>query len=184
MVPDALAAAAAAGVLGVEPAAAASALAHATVSGGRMQVVKTADGVTIVNDAYNANPTSMAAALHASRAMAGNGRWLAVLGEMAELGPFADEEHARVGRQLAALDADGLVAVGPWGAAIGTAAVRAGLPADRVHPATDPAEAERVIRSLMRSGDVVLVKASRVVGLRKVGEALSRAAGVMEGSGA
>ena len=102
MVPDALAAAAAAGALGVEPEAAAAALGHAAVSGGRMQVVRTADGVTIVNDAYNANPTSMAAALRAARAMAGDGRWLAVLGEMAELGPFADEEHARVGEQLAA----------------------------------------------------------------------------------
>jgi UDP-N-acetylmuramoyl-tripeptide--D-alanyl-D-alanine ligase len=184
MVPDALAAAAAAGALGVEPEAAAAALGHAAVSGGRMQVVRTADGVTIVNDAYNANPTSMAAALTAVSGMAGDGRWLAVLGEMAELGPFAVEEHARTGARLAALGVDELVAVGPWGAAIGAAAVRAGVPADRVHPAADPAEAERVTRSLMRPGDVVLVKASRVVGLRKVGESLSRAAGVMEGSGA
>jgi UDP-N-acetylmuramoyl-tripeptide--D-alanyl-D-alanine ligase len=183
MVPDALAAAAAAGVLGVEPEAAAAGLGHAAVSGGRMQVLRTADGVTIVNDAYNANPTSMAAALRATRAMAGDGRWVAVLGEMAELGPFADEEHARIGEQLAALGVDELVAVGPWGAAIGTAAVRAGLRADRVHAADDPAEAERVVRSLMRAGDVVLVKASRVVGLRRIGEALGRPA-VAEGSGA
>jgi UDP-N-acetylmuramoyl-tripeptide--D-alanyl-D-alanine ligase len=183
MVPDALAAAAAAGALGVGPDAAASALGHAAVSGGRMQVVRTDDGVTIVNDAYNANPTSMSAALRAASAMAGDGRWLALLGEMAELGPFADEEHARVGAQLARLRVDELVAVGPWGAAIGTAAVGSGLAADRVHHAADPAEAERIIRSLMRPGDVVLVKASRVVGLRKVGEALSRPA-VGQGSGA
>jgi UDP-N-acetylmuramoyl-tripeptide--D-alanyl-D-alanine ligase len=183
MVPDALAAAAAAGALGVEPAAIASGLARATVSGGRMQVVRTADGVTIVNDAYNANPTSMAAALRAARTLAGDGRWLAVLGEMAELGPFGAEEHARVGEQLAALGVDELVAVGPWGEAIGTAAVGAGLDAGRVHPAADPAEAERVVRSLMLPGDVVLVKASRVVKLRKVGEALTRPA-VGQGSGA
>jgi UDP-N-acetylmuramoyl-tripeptide--D-alanyl-D-alanine ligase len=184
MVPDALAAAAAAGALGVEPEAAAAALGHAVMSGGRMQVVRTANGVTIVNDAYNANPTSMAAALTAASGMAGDGRWLAVLGEMAELGPIAVEEHARIGARLAALGVDELVAVGTWGAAIGAAAVRAGIPAGRVHPAADPAEAERVTRALMRPGDVVLVKASRVVGLRKVGEALSRAAGVMQGSGA
>jgi UDP-N-acetylmuramoyl-tripeptide--D-alanyl-D-alanine ligase len=184
MVPDALAAAAAAGALGVEPEAAADGLSRATVSGGRMQVVRTPDGVTIVNDAYNANPTSTAAALRAARTMAGDGRWVAVLGEMAELGPFAPEEHERVGRLLAELGAGALVAVGPWGRAIGAAAVDAGLPADRVHDAADPAEAERVVRELLRPGDVVLVKASRVVGLRRVAEALGHPAGTGGGSGA
>jgi UDP-N-acetylmuramoyl-tripeptide--D-alanyl-D-alanine ligase len=181
---NAAAAIAAAGTLDVAPDVAAAALSTATVSEGRMQILTAPGGAVVVNDAYNANPTSMAAALTAASGMAGGGRWLAVLGEMAELGPFAVEEHARTGAQLAALGLDELVAVGPWGAAIGAAAVRAGVPADRVHPAADPAEAERVARSLMRPGDVVLVKASRVVGLRKVGESLSRAAGVMEGSGA
>jgi UDP-N-acetylmuramoyl-tripeptide--D-alanyl-D-alanine ligase len=183
MVPNALAAAATAGALGVEPAAAAEALGHATVSGGRMQVFRTADGVTIVNDAYNANPTSMAAALRAARGMAADGRWLAVLGEMAELGPFAAAEHDQVGELLARLDVGELVAVGHWGEAMASAAVDAGLAPQRVHATAGPAEAERVIRSLMRPGDVVLVKASRVVGLRRLADALGRPAGVVEGSG-
>jgi UDP-N-acetylmuramoyl-tripeptide--D-alanyl-D-alanine ligase len=182
MVPDALAAAAAAGTLGVEPAAAAEALNDASVSGGRMQVVRTADGVTIVNDAYNANPTSTAAALRAARTMAGDGRWVAVLGEMAELGPFAAAEHERIGELLAGLDVGELVVVGPWGEAMATAAVGAGLPAGRVHPTADPSEAEAVVRSIMRPGDVVLIKASRVVGLRRIAEELGGPA-VQEVSG-
>jgi UDP-N-acetylmuramoyl-tripeptide--D-alanyl-D-alanine ligase len=182
MVPDALAAAAAAGTLGVEPAAAAEALNDASVSGGRMQVVRTADGVTIVNDAYNANPTSTAAALRAARTMAGDGRWVAVLGEMAELGRFAAAEHERIGELLAGLDVSELVVVGPWGEAMATAAVGAGLPAGRVHATADPSEAEAVVRSIMRPGDVVLIKASRVVGLRRIAEELGGPA-VQEVSG-
>jgi UDP-N-acetylmuramoyl-tripeptide--D-alanyl-D-alanine ligase len=146
-------------------------------------VFRTADGVTIVNDAYNANPTSMAAALRAARGMAADGRWLAVLGEMAELGPFAAAEHDQVGELLARLDVGELVAVGHWGEAMASAAVDAGLAPQRVHATAGPAEAERVIRSLMRPGDVVLVKASRVVGLRRLADALGRPAGVVEGSG-
>jgi UDP-N-acetylmuramoyl-tripeptide--D-alanyl-D-alanine ligase len=133
-----------------------------------------------VNDAYNANPTSTAAALRAARTMAGDGRLLAVLGEMAELGAFAAEEHDRIGAMLATLDVDELVVVGPWGRAMADAAVRGGLAPERVHACADPEEAERMARSLMRPGDLVLVKASRVVGLRRVAESLRGPAGVAE----
>ena len=180
MVPDALASAAAAGVLGVDPAEAAEGLGSAAVSAGRMEVFRSRDGVTIVNDAYNANPTSTAAALRAARTMAGDGRWLAVLGEMAELGPFAPAEHDRIGALLARLGVDELVVVGPWGRAMADAAERGGLAPERVHACAGPEEAERVARSLMRPGDLILVKASRVVGLRRVAESLRGPAGVAE----
>ena len=108
-------------------------------------------------------------------AMAGTGRWVAVLGEMAELGPFATAEHDLIGELLARLDVGELVAVGPWGEAMASAAVEAGLPPQRVHAAAGAAEAERVVRSLLRPGDVVLVKASRVVGLRRLADALGAA---------
>jgi UDP-N-acetylmuramoyl-tripeptide--D-alanyl-D-alanine ligase len=101
---------------------------------------------------------------------------------MAELGPFAAAEHERIGELLAGLDVGELVVVGPWGEAMASAAVGAGLPAGRVHPTADPAEAEGVVRSIMRPGDVVLVKASRVVGLRRVAEGLGQPA-VREASG-
>jgi UDP-N-acetylmuramoyl-tripeptide--D-alanyl-D-alanine ligase len=183
MVPDALAAAAAAGVLGIDPADSAEALGSATVSGGRMEVFRTGEGVTIVNDAYNANPTSTAAALRAARTMAGDGRLLALLGEMAELGAFAADEHDRIGAMLARLGVDELIVVGPWGKAMADAAERGGLAPERVHASADPDEAERTARSLMRPGDLVLVKASRVVGLRRVAESLRGPAGVAEVSG-
>src|SRR5207253_7606621 len=96
LVGDALAAAAVGWALGVPVEECAAGLAAASVTGGRMETLQ-AGAVQIVNDAYNANPTSMAAALRAARWMADAGRCIAVLGSMAELGPIADEEHDRIG---------------------------------------------------------------------------------------
>jgi len=93
MVSNALAAAAVGLELGVSAGACASALAHARVTRWRMESFTTPDGVRVVNDAYNANPESMAAALRTTRWMAGSHRLIAVLGAMAELGPISEEEH-------------------------------------------------------------------------------------------
>src|SRR5206468_1303429 len=108
IVADALAAAALAWSLGVDVDQIAHGLAHATVSEGRMQVVQ-ADGIRFIDDSYNANPTSMAAALKALRWMAGSSRCVAVLGYMAELGDIADAEHERIGELAARLGIDELV---------------------------------------------------------------------------
>src|SRR4029450_10333659 len=95
----ALAAAAAASVVGLGPADIAAGLAGASLSPGRMQVHRRPDGLTVVNDAYNATPASMAAALKTLAALGRDGgRTVAVLGEMAELGPTATVEHDRIGR--------------------------------------------------------------------------------------
>jgi UDP-N-acetylmuramoyl-tripeptide--D-alanyl-D-alanine ligase len=172
MVPDALAAAAVGTILGVPFDEVARAVGSATVSRWRMETFSTPDGVVVINDAYNANPESMAAALKAARTMARKGRMIAVLGHMAELGPIADREHERLGDLAARLRVDRLVAVGEPARLIAVAAMREGLKPDDVAAYDDVDEALSDVRAEARPGDVVLVKGSRVAGLEELAEAL------------
>ena len=172
MVANALAASAAGLALGVSPSETASALKGAQVSSWRMEAFATDGGVRVVNDAYNANPASMAAALKAARWMARSGRMAAVLGAMAELGPASEEEHERVGELVSRLGVDRLITVGEGAAAIARSAVREGLDPGDVADYADPLDALADVRSWARSGDVVLFKGSRVVGLEKIAEAM------------
>lgn len=149
MASNAAAAIAVAGALGVPPAAAAAALRRAEVTGMRMEIVRTARGARIVNDAYNANPTSVLAALEALSAMAG-GRKVAVLGVMAEIAEPA-ERHREVASRAAALGIE-LVPVGT----------------DLYGPAGVEASAVPGLLGSLASGDAVLVKGSRVAGLEAV----------------
>ena len=171
MVSNALAAAACGVALGLSPAECAAALKGARVSRWRMESFTNAGGVRVVNDAYNANPESMAAALRVARWMARGGRMAAVLGHMAELGPVAAEEHVRVGALAVRLGVDRLITVGAPARAIALAAVREGIAPEHVASYEDPEQALHDVRAWARSGDVVLFKGSRVVGLEKVAEA-------------
>jgi UDP-N-acetylmuramoyl-tripeptide--D-alanyl-D-alanine ligase len=130
-----------------------------------MEVSRRDDGVTVVNDAYNANPESMRAALAALAGLAGTRR-IAVLGAMAELGPDAAAEHERLGRDAAATGVDLIIAVGPDAVGIADGAATAGRRAreESVH-VPDRAAARELLSEVLRSGDVVLVKASRSYGL-------------------
>jgi len=172
MVSNALAAAASGVAVGVSLAEAASALKGARIARWRMETFTNAAGVVVVNDAYNANPESMAAGLRAARWMARDGRLAAVLGHMAELGPISDDEHERLGELVVRIGVERLITVGPRAEAIARAAVREGLLLDDVATVSDPAAALADVRRWARSGDVVLVKGSRVVGLEQVAEAL------------
>jgi UDP-N-acetylmuramoyl-tripeptide--D-alanyl-D-alanine ligase len=141
----------------------------------RMEVSERADGVTVVNDAYNANPDSMAAALHALRAMgrpqgrAARRTW-AVLGQMLELGEAAVAEHAGVGALAAQLGVDRLLAVGPGAAAIADGAEAAGMPPAHLARVPDADAAYELLVRDTHPGDVVLFKSSRDAGLRWLGE--------------
>jgi UDP-N-acetylmuramoyl-tripeptide--D-alanyl-D-alanine ligase len=168
MVSNALAAAATGLALGLSVAECAAALKGATVSDWRMEVHDRPDGVRILNDAYNANPASMAAALKAARWMSRGRRCVAVLGEMAELGDAATEEHDRLGDLVARLGIEELVTVGEVGRVIARGAVREGIEPEHVRECADAAEALAAVRELLRPGDVVVVKASRVAGLERV----------------
>lgn len=172
MVPNALAAAAVGWALGLDTAEIAGALETARVSDGRMQLVETSDGLRIIDDAYNANPTSMAAALRAARWMAGEGRCIAVLGPMAELGPISSEEHERVGELAARLGLDHLVVVGREARLLAVGAEREGVEPERISLVEDVEGAVEAVRSMARPGDLVLVKASRVARLERVVRAL------------
>lgn len=184
-VSNALSAAAVALEFGASLQQVADALAGAgPVSKHRMQVSARADGVVVVNDAYNANPDSMRAGLKALAWMAKSARaesgaqvrsW-AVLGEMAELGDDAIAEHDSIGRLAVRLDVSRLVVVGT-GRAMGAmqhGAVMEGSWGSEVSPVPDAAAALDLLRAELEPGDVVLVKASNSAGLGTLAEELAR----------
>jgi UDP-N-acetylmuramoyl-tripeptide--D-alanyl-D-alanine ligase len=172
-VANALSAAGAALAAGMSPAQVATALSAAEPrSRWRMEVGRRPDGVTVVNDAYNANPESIRAALAALQALPGERR-IAVLGAMAELGPDGGAEHERLGRDAAAAGVDLVVAVGADAVGIASGAAAAGRrPGEESVHVPDRAAARALLSELLRPGDVVLVKASRSYGLERLAEDL------------
>jgi UDP-N-acetylmuramoyl-tripeptide--D-alanyl-D-alanine ligase len=183
----ALAAAAAAHALWVGPERAAAGLSGASLSPMRMQVATRADGLVVVNDAYNANPSSTAAALKTLAAMRRpGGRTVAVLGEMAELGEASAAEHDRIGRLATRLGVDRLVGVGEPGRVMVGAARMEGMWPEEAVAVADAEAAMEVLGPTLGPADVVLVKASRVVALDAVADRLLRPAaggGRREGGG-
>jgi UDP-N-acetylmuramoyl-tripeptide--D-alanyl-D-alanine ligase len=135
----------------------------------RMELLESADGVVVLNDAYNANPASMEAALVALAHLPVPGRRIAVLGDMRELGDHATVAHTQIGRRLGALGIDVVVGVGRGGAVIAGAATGA---VDEVRTVVDASEASAVVGEIVAPGDAVLVKASRAIGLETVAHAL------------
>jgi UDP-N-acetylmuramoyl-tripeptide--D-alanyl-D-alanine ligase len=172
MVSNALAAVAVGLALGVPLDAAALALAEAGVSRWRMESFTTDAGIRVLNDAYNANPESAAAALRTARWMAGEGRLIAVLGEMAELGPISTEEHDRIGELAARVRVDRLITVGDAAATTARAALREGMAPGDVASYDTSAEALNDVRRSAAPGDLVLCKGSRVAALETLAEAL------------
>ncbi len=131
------------------------------VSGRRMDVFTRPDGVTVIDDSYNANPSSMAAALRALAAMAGAGRAIAVLGYMAELGEHEQSGHEEVGRLTAELGVHRLIAVADNARPILAGATEVDGWAGTPIFAADQAAAIEFVHADLRAGDVVLVKGSR-----------------------
>lgn len=190
---DALAAVATGLHLGLEPEAVRAGLARPRLSAMRQEVTEAAE-VTVINDAYNAGPASMAAALQllvATRRARG-GRAVAVLGDMLELGHLSEKAHRDLGRLVGEAQVDYLVTVGPRSTLVAEEAVRAGLASDRVvhfggSGGADQAGAEaraaaagEVLR-LVQPGDTVLIKASRGMKFEEIAgrilETLQRRAG-------
>jgi UDP-N-acetylmuramoyl-tripeptide--D-alanyl-D-alanine ligase len=152
-------------------------LARAATAAWRMDVTRTPDGITVVNDAYNASPTSMAAALRSFRHLASGKRRLAVLGEMLELGDHSRAEHEAIGRLAVESDVDLVIAVGAAAQPIADGARGAGAGGAQVIAVDDADAALAAVTEHARQGDAVLVKASRAVGLERVAEALTAAVG-------
>ncbi|QOC91081.1 UDP-N-acetylmuramoyl-tripeptide--D-alanyl-D-alanine ligase [Micromonospora craniellae] len=131
------------------------------VSTRRMDVFERTDGVTVIDDSYNANPASMAVALRALAGIGSGRRTVAVLGYMAELGDFETQGHADMGRLAAELGVARLLVVGQAAAPIHHGATSVGDWGGESVLLTDQAAAVEVLRSELRPGDVVLVKGSR-----------------------
>ncbi|WP_428846908.1 UDP-N-acetylmuramoyl-tripeptide--D-alanyl-D-alanine ligase [Nocardia terpenica] len=179
---NALSAAAVALECGADLETVAAALSDARVaSAHRMDVRTRADGVTVVNDSYNANPDSMRAALKALVTMSRAGdeprRSWAVLGEMAELGAESVLEHDRIGRLAVRLDVDRLIVVGTGrpARAMHQGAVMEGSWGEESLLVPDMESAIAVLDAELGAGDVVLVKASNSIGLWAVAQHLTQA---------
>jgi UDP-N-acetylmuramoyl-tripeptide--D-alanyl-D-alanine ligase len=142
------------------------------ISKWRMEVTQTASGVTIINDSYNANPESMRAALKTLANMAEGRRSVAVLGEMKELGSFSLEEHDSLGRLAVRLDISQLICVGPEMKVTHLGASQEGSWGEESLWVPDIDSAITLLTDFIQSGDVVLIKASRSVGLERVAQVL------------
>ncbi|BCJ41709.1 UDP-N-acetylmuramoyl-tripeptide--D-alanyl-D-alanine ligase [Actinoplanes ianthinogenes] len=141
------------------------------VSGGRMAVSEAPDGITVINDAYNASPVSMIAALKTLKTLAKGRRSVAVLGQMNELGETSSADHAGVGEEVGRIGVDLLVTVGNDDAAqLGETAAQQGINALHV---PDRESARELLRDTLIPGDVVLLKGSNGVGLMALGSELA-----------
>ena len=134
----------------------------------RMEICPLSDGKVVLNDAYNANPKSMELALATLAEVKGEGRGIAVLGDMFELGAYSEEAHRELGRTVASLSIDGLVAIGKEARRVVDSAIRHGLEPDRVWVAESHGEAVSILQEILRKGDWVLVKGSRGMEMEKI----------------
>ncbi len=129
----------------------------------------------VMDDCYNANPTSMLAALRTLVGSAGlSSRAFAIVGDMLELGDDAAFQHQGVGREAVKMGVSGIAALGPLGAELVAGAKAAGLSPDRAQVLADPIEAARAVAAWSGPGDWILVKASRGMRLERALEALQR----------
>ena len=166
-VTNALAAAAAAHVLGVELELVRAGLEAFQPPGMRMEVTHLPTGVTVLNDAYNANPASMAAALRTLATSRGRRR-LAVLGEMRELGTEAARAHRELGITAAAANLDALFLLGEHAEEVRAGAETAGMPTDRIIVTHSHDDLAARLRATCRPGDLVLLKGSRGAAMEEV----------------
>ena len=170
---NALAASGAAMAVGVGIEQVAGALCSATAqSRWRMEVSEAPGGFTVINDSYNANPESMRAALKTLAAMAEGRRSWAVIGEMRELGGESMTEHDAMGRLVVRLDISQLICIGAGTKVMHLAASNEGSWGDEAMWVADADEAIAVLKDALAPGDVVLIKASRSIGLERIAAAL------------
>lgn len=180
-VANALAAAAAARVLGVMPDEIAHGLGEFMPYARRFNLEEVGD-VVLVDDSYNANPASMAAALTTLREIKGGGRAVAVLGDMLELGTGAEEAHRQLGR-LAATCVDRLYVLGAMAGTVAAGALEGGLEERHVTIAADHDEIVADLRRTAATGEMILVKGSRGMAMDRVSEGIRDAFAASGGKG-
>lgn len=140
----------------------------------RMQLIESPAGYWVINDAYNASPDSMRAALQTLATLGKSGhRTIAILGQMAELGQFSNEEHDSIGRLVVRLNIDKLFVVGQEAKLLHMAAAQEGSWDGESEFIESISNAYEIIHDRLRPGDIVLVKASNIAGLRFLGDDLA-----------
>ncbi|WP_426998952.1 UDP-N-acetylmuramoyl-tripeptide--D-alanyl-D-alanine ligase [Pseudarthrobacter sp. N5] len=169
-----LAAAAAAHAAGIPGRTIASSLnTQSAASRWRMERTERADGVTVINDAYNANPESMRAALRTLADLGRGRRTWAVLGAMLELGPDSIREHTAVGTQVVRLNISRLVVVGREARSLYVSAIQEGSWGEECSFTETVDEAYELLQAELRPGDLVLFKSSNSIGLRHLGDRIA-----------
>jgi len=167
-VSNAAAAASVGFAVGMDGQTIADALAKAEPVAGRQRILTTYDQVTVIDDAYNANPDSMRASLSMLSAFKVPGKRVVVLGDMGELGDYAQACHESIGSFAATLDIDRLICIGELSVYIAAAAAKSGLSSDKITQVDSLSEILKELDSYLEPGDVVLVKASHFMGLDRV----------------
>lgn len=171
---NATAAAAVGLALGLDMDRTLEALSRARTPGRRMRPVRLPNGALLIDDCYNANPSSTKAALLTlTHLVRGKGRAIAVLGDMLELGQTELDLHRDVGRFAAGAGLSLLVCFGERARALGEGALEAGLPAECIEYTADPAEAVRLVQDRIRPEDVILVKGSRGMKMERISDPLT-----------
>ncbi len=163
-----LAAAAVATVLGIEAATIAARASDLALPAMRGQVHRTDLGVVVIDDTYNASPAAVLTALGTLAETAGSGRKIVALGDMLELGSWAEDAHREVGLHAAHLEVDRLVTVGPLARDIGHGARAGGMAAESITAFSASDEAADAMGSIVRPGDTVLVKGSRGIRMERI----------------
>jgi UDP-N-acetylmuramoyl-tripeptide--D-alanyl-D-alanine ligase len=138
----------------------------------RMEVVPLKGRKTLINDAYNANPSSMELALETLVEAKGEGRAFAILGDMLELGDFTKEAHEQLGEKVSELSIDFLLALGEEAPVVVESAIRHGFPMERARVVENHSEAISQLKQMIQSGDWILIKGSRRMAMEKIVEGL------------
>jgi UDP-N-acetylmuramoyl-tripeptide--D-alanyl-D-alanine ligase len=139
----------------------------------RMEVIPLKEGEILINDAYNANPSSMELALETLVEAKGKGRAIAVLGDMLELGNFAKEAHEQIGKKVSELSIDFLLAMGEKAPVVIESAIRHGFPMEKVRIVENYSEAISLLWQMIQKGDWILIKGSRGMAMEKIVEGLA-----------
>jgi UDP-N-acetylmuramoyl-tripeptide--D-alanyl-D-alanine ligase len=173
MIANALAAAAVGHLVGIPPAEIGRGLEAFEPMGGRMTLVATRMGLTLVDDTYNANPGSMAAALDTVKAMRGPNRSLFVMGDMKELGRHAQDLHRQVGALAVRSGVSAIFVTGEFAGAVAEGAVGEGLPVERIVTGSKT-DLVRRLTAMLEPGDWVLIKGSRSMAMEEVFQVLKQ----------
>lgn len=134
----------------------------------RMDIVRLSSGIKIINDAYNANPESMMAAIDVLQSLKSGNRSMCILGDMLELGDASHEEHYRIGAYAAATGADVLAAVGKFSDDMKCGAHDAGMDSSCIYAFAETEEVINALTKIIRPGDVVLIKGSRRMRMERI----------------